>query len=287
MPPVVAFIPSPSKAIIHLGPLPLHAYGLVLAIGVLVAARVAEVRWARAGHDPNDITRIAVGVVIAGVVGARAYHLMTDYQLYSHDWLKAFKIWDGGLSIWGAVAGGAIAVVVLARRHHLDTLGIMDAMAPGVVLAQAIGRWGNWFNQELFGGPTKLPWGLEISPAKRPPGYARYSTFQPTFLYESLWCLAVFAVLVWVERRYRLRKGQAFALYAALYPFGRFWFENMRIDPAHHVAGLRINAWVSLGVCVLAAASFVVAGRYAPPADRPAGTTVEAAGNAGDRVEVE
>jgi prolipoprotein diacylglyceryl transferase len=257
----LAYIPSPSRGVFYIGPIPLHVYGLMLAIGVLAATRVAEIQWARAGHDPKDIAEIAVGIVIGGVVGARVYHLMTDYQLYTHDWVKALKIWDGGLSMWGVLAGGIIAVVILTRRRHYDTLGIMDALAPGIVLAQAIGRWGNYFNQELFGTPSKLPWALKIDPTKRPAGYVQYSTFHPTFLYESLYCLAIFGFLLWVSRRFRLYRGQMAALYIALYTFGRFWFENMRIDPAHHVGGLRINAWVSLGVFFVAVAWFVVAGR--------------------------
>ena len=140
--------------------------------------------------------------------------------------------------IWGAVIGGAIAVIVITRRRHMSTLAVMDCMAPGIVLAQAIGRWGNYFNQELFGKPTTLPWALEIAPAHRPLGYVQYATFQPTFLYESLACLAIFAILLLVERRVHLTLGQTFALYVILYTFARFWFENMRIDPAHHIAGI-------------------------------------------------
>jgi prolipoprotein diacylglyceryl transferase len=263
----LAFIPSPARGIYYLGPVPLHAYGLMLAIGVVVAVTVAERRWANRGHDPSEIGAMAVWIIIAGVVGARLYHLITDYQLYTHHWAKAFAIWDGGLGIWGAVGGGAIAVAVLARRNRLDTVALMDALAPGVVLAQAIGRWGNYFNQELFGGPTRLPWGLEIAPAKRPHGYRQYRTFQPTFLYESLWCLAVYAVLIWAERRFRLRRGQTAALYVGLYTLGRFWFENMRIDPAHIVGGMRINAWVSAGVCLTALAVFVSLGRRGLPVE--------------------
>lgn len=248
MPSLLAAIPSPAHGVLHLGPIPLHAYGLCLAAGVIVATVIAERRWARRGHDPKDIGDIAVWVVIAGVLGARLYHVLTDYELYTHHPLKAFYIWDGGLGIWGAVAAGAIAVLVLARRRHLDVLGIMDAIAPGVVLAQAIGRWGNYFNQELFGRPTTLPWALEIDPAHRPARYHQYSTFQPTFLYESLWCLVVYAILLQVERRFRLRKGQTLALYIALYTAGRFVFENMRSDYAHTIGGLRVNAWASLAL---------------------------------------
>ncbi len=274
--PYLAYIPSPARGVYYVGPIPLHVYGLMLAIGVLAATRVAEIQWARAGHEPKDIAEIAVGVIIGGVVGARAYHLMTDYQLYTHDWVKALKIWDGGLSIWGVLGGGIIAVVILTRRHHYDTLGIMDALAPGIVLAQAIGRWGNYFNQELFGTPSKLPWALEIDPAKRPAGYLQYATFHPTFLYESLYCLAIFGFLMWATRHIRFQRGQVAALYIALYTFGRFWFENMRIDPAHHVAGLRINAWVTLGIFIVAVAWFVLAGRAGEHADGP--YTSEASG---------
>ncbi|MCZ7528305.1 MAG: prolipoprotein diacylglyceryl transferase [Acidimicrobiia bacterium] len=194
-------------------------------------------------------------------MGARVYHVITDYQLYTDDWLGVFRIWSGGLSIWGAVAGGAIAVVVLARVRRLDTLALMDAMAPGIALAQAIGRWGNWFNQELFGRPTDLPWGLEIDPARRPAGYEQTETFHPTFLYESLWCLAIAGTLIWAEKRFRFARGQTFALYVALYTFGRFWFENLRIDTAHEVLGLRVNAWVSIGLFVASLAWFAWLGR--------------------------
>jgi prolipoprotein diacylglyceryl transferase len=267
-PALLAFIPSPSQGVFHLGPLPLHLYGLTLAIGVVTATYVAEHRWKRMGHDPKEISQIAVWVVIAGVIGARVYHVITDYQLYTHDPLKALQIWSGGLGIWGAVAGGAIAVVILARKHHLDTLQLCDAIAPGVVLAQAIGRWGNYFNQELFGRPSTLPWALEISKTHRPPQYQNFATFQPTFLYESLWCLLVFGVLLWAEKLPSHRKGQTFALYIALYTAGRFVFENMRSDPAHIIAGLRINAWVSIVLFVIGVAWFVwLARRPADPDD--------------------
>jgi prolipoprotein diacylglyceryl transferase len=259
--PYLAYIPSPGRGVYYIGPLPLHVYGLMLAIGVLAATRIAEIQWTHAGHKASDIAEIAVGIVIGGVVGARVYHVMTDYQLYTHDWVKALKIWDGGLSMWGVLGGGIIAVVILTRRRHYDTVGIMDALAPGIVLAQAIGRWGNYFNQELFGTPSKLPWALEIDPGKRPAGYLQYATFHPTFLYESLYCLAIFGFLMWASRHVRLYRGQMAALYIALYTFGRFWFENMRIDPAHHIGWLRINAWVSLCVFIIAVVWFVLAGR--------------------------
>jgi phosphatidylglycerol---prolipoprotein diacylglyceryl transferase len=167
------------------------------------------------------------------------------------------------------VIGGGIAVVVITRRRHLDTLAVMDCMAPGIVLAQAIGRWGNYFNQELFGKPSTLPWALEIAPNHRPPGYIKYATFQPTFLYESLACLAIFGVLLVVERRVALKRGQTFALYVILYTFARFWFENMRIDTAHHIGPLRLNAWVSALLFVGGVAWFVWLGRHEEPQRRP------------------
>jgi phosphatidylglycerol---prolipoprotein diacylglyceryl transferase len=267
-----ASIPSPADG--NLGPI--HMYGLILAVGVLVGVSIAERRWRRRGYPRDGIYDIAFWVVIWGVIGARLYHVVSDYQLFEHDALRAVQIWRGGLSIWGAVLGGAIAVLVTTRRRHMDTLAVMDCMAPGIVLAQAIGRWGNYFNQELFGKPSTLPWALEIARAHRPLGYVQYATFQPTFLYESLYCLAVFGVLLLVEHRARLKRGQTFALYVALYTFGRFWFENMRIDTAHHIGPLRLNAWVSMIVCVAAVAWFVWLGRHEQPQRRPGATMGEA-----------
>jgi prolipoprotein diacylglyceryl transferase len=263
----VAFIPSPKHGIVHIGPLPLHAYGLMLAIGVLVATRVAESRWRRTGRDAREFGAIVVPVVIAGVIGARIYHLFTGYKWSDGGVVGAFEIWKGGLSIWGAVGGGLVAVVVLARRRHLDTLLVMDVIAPGVVLAQAIGRWGNYFNQELFGRPTKLPWALEIDVAHRPPGFTQYATFHPTFLYESLWALVVFGTLLLVERRFTLKRGQTFALYVAMYTFGRIWFEALRIDDATRIFGVRFNLLLSIVLCVFGIVWFVWLGRRRPNAE--------------------
>jgi len=261
----LAYIPSPEHGIYYVGPLPLHMYGLMLAIGVLVAAWVAEKRWEAAGHDPKEIGQIAVPVIIGGVVGARVYHLFTGYKWSEGGIVGTVEIWKGGLSIWGAVAGGAIAVVIMARRHKLDVLALMDALAPGIVLAQAIGRWGNYFNQELFGRPTTLPWALEIDPAHRPAGYEKYATFHPTFLYESLWCLAVFGILLWAERRFHFKRGQTFALYIALYTFGRVWFEALRVDEASKIFGIRFNLLLSAVLCVFGIVWFVWLGRRPQP----------------------
>jgi len=257
----VAFIPSPSHGIVHIGPLPLHAYGLMLAIGVLVAAKVAETRWTSRGRDVKDFSAIVVPVVIAGVVGARVYHLFTGYKWSDGGLVGTVEIWKGGLSIWGAVGGGFIAVVVLAHRRHLDSLVLMDVIAPAVVLAQAIGRWGNYFNQELFGRPTTLPWGLEIDKAHRPPGFENFATFHPTFLYESLWCMLVFGTIVVVERRFVLKRGQVFAMYIAMYCFGRIWFEALRIDDATRIFGIRFNLLLSIVLSVFGIIWFVWLGR--------------------------
>jgi prolipoprotein diacylglyceryl transferase len=265
MSPLFGSIPSPSSG--NLGPF--HLYGVILAVGVLVAVYVAEQRWRHRGYPRDGIYDISFWVVIWGVIGARLYHVITDYELFEHDPWRAFQIWRGGLGIWGAVIGGAIAVVVITHRRKMPTLAVMDCMAPGIVLAQAIGRWGNYFNQELFGKPSTLPWALEIAPSHRPSGYLQYSTFQPTFLYESLACLAIFGVLLLVEKRASLKLGQTFALYVVLYTFARFWFENLRIDPAHEIAGMRLNAWVSILVCLAAIAWFVWLGRHRPPQRRP------------------
>jgi len=238
----------------------------MLAIGVLAATRVAEKRWVRFGNDPKDFSGVVVPVVIAGVIGARIYHLFTGYNWSDGGLAGTVQIWKGGLSIWGAVLGGLIAGLILARRRHFDGLVLMDAIAPGLVLAQAIGRWGNYFNQELFGRPTTLPWGLEIDLAHRPVGYEHYATFHPTFLYESLWCLFVFATLLIVENRFALKRGQVFALYIAMYTFGRIWFEALRIDDATKIFGIRFNLLLSIALCILGAFWFVWLGRRP---DRP------------------
>ena len=262
---MLASIPSPSNGTIDVGPLPVHAYGLLLAIGVLVAAKIAQVRWVRRGYDQRAFDDLVIWVVIGGVVGARVYHLFTGYDWDAGGLSGTLKIWEGGLSIWGVLGGGALAVVVVARVKHLETLVLLDCMAPALLAAQAIGRWGNWFNQELFGRPTDLPWGLEIDPVNRPTEYLADSTFHPTFLYESLYCLLLIGVLLWAERRFRFRKGQAVALYLAMYTFGRFFFENLRIDPSEKLFGLRFNAWVSALICIGTAAWFVWLGRNGKP----------------------
>jgi prolipoprotein diacylglyceryl transferase len=252
----------------------------MLALGVLAAAYVTEKRWEAKGGDPKEIGAIAIPVVVCGILGARIYHLFTGYSWDEHGILGTVQIWNGGLSIWGAVAGGAIAVIVVARVRHLDTYMLMDCIAPGLVLAQAIGRWGNYFNQELFGRPTDLPWALKIDVNHRPAGYEFNETFHPTFLYESLWCLLVFGTLIWAERRFRFRRGQTFALYVALYTFGRIWFEWLRVDDASKIFGVRFNLLLSVVLCIGSTIWFVWLGRHHAPDATESARTVDAAPSA-------
>jgi prolipoprotein diacylglyceryl transferase len=258
---VFASIPSPGHDSIDIGPLHLRAYGLIIAVGVYVAVRWARTRWVARGGRAADITDLAVWCVPAGLVGARLYHVATDWELFRGHWFDVVKIWQGGLGVWGGVAGGAIAGVIVARRRGLNLPVLFDVAAPVIPLAQAIGRFGNWFNQELFGRPTDLPWALRIDPSHRPADYVEHPTFHPTFLYESLWNLTVVGIVLLVERRLRLRTGRLFAVYVAAYTFGRFWIEMLRIDPANRIAGLRVNDWVSVLLFACAVGVLVVSGR--------------------------
>jgi prolipoprotein diacylglyceryl transferase len=261
---LLAAIPSPPSNALHIGPLQLRAYGLMIAVGVIAAVYWAERRWAARGGQPGDISAIALWAVPAGVIGARIYHVVTDFELYTHHPWRAFAVWDGGLGIPGGIAAGVIAGLVVARRRHLPIPALLDTVAPTLALAQAIGRWGNWFNQELYGRPTTLPWAIHIDPAHRPAGLEHVATYHPTFLYESLWNLAVVGVILLVERSHRLRPGRLFAVYVAGYALGRFFIERLRIDYAHTIAGLRVNEWVSL-VLFVAATVAVATGLVAQP----------------------
>ena len=250
----LASIPSPAKGAINFGPLQLNAYGGLIALGAVVAVMMVSKRWKNSGGDPDDIAAISLFAIPAGVIGARLYHVATDWKSYRGNWGQALRIWDGGLGIWGGVALGTIVGLWVGRRRGLSMLGLLDAAAPSLPLAQAIGRWGNWFNVELFGGPTNLPWGLEVPLSKRPKSLESFTTFHPTFLYESLWNIFVVVLVLLVGRRYgrRLSKGRLFAVYVAGYSFGRFWIERIRTDPASTLLGLRINEWTSSILFVLA-----------------------------------
>jgi prolipoprotein diacylglyceryl transferase len=212
---------------------------------------------------------VAVWAVPFGVVGGRIYHVITDHDLYfgagKHP-IEALYVWRGGLGVWGAIALGALGVALAAHRRGIRLLPVLDTMAPTVLVAQALGRWGNWFNQELFGRPTSLPWGLEIDPQHRPEGYAAYTTFHPTFLYEFLWNLGAFGVVIWAERRFRLGHGRVAALYVMAYTLGRGWIEMLRIDNVElkDVGGLRFNVWTSIVLFLAALVYFVVSTRRHP-----------------------
>jgi prolipoprotein diacylglyceryl transferase len=268
---VVAWsIPSPSQGVWHVGPFPIRAYALCIIAGVVAAVWLGERRWVARGGRPGQIGDVAIWAVPFGIVGGRLYHVITDNGNYfgqGKNPVAALYIWQGGLGIWGAIALGAVGAYIGARRAGLWFPPLADALAPGIVVAQAIGRWGNWFNQELFGKPTDLPWALEIpDPAKRPEGYTQFDTFHPTFLYESLWDLGVAGLVIWADRRFRLGHGRAFALYVAAYCAGRVWIEALRIDPveANDVLGLRLNVWTSIVLFIAAAAYFVISARRRP-----------------------
>ena len=260
----LASIPSPSDNTI----LGLRAYGLMIALGVLAAVWLSRRRWADRGGDPEDISTIALWAVPAGLVGARLYHVITDWKRYFPDQpVDALKIWEGGLGIPGGIALGVAVGVLVGRRLGIRLPVGLDAVAPALPLAQAIGRLGNWWNQELFGRPTDLPWGLEIDPANRPAGYAEVETFHPTFLYEGLWNLALVALLVVLDRRRLLRPGNLIVVYVGGYALGRLWVEALRIDPASLVLGVRVNIWMSAALLVGVAVVLAVRGVRRRPGD--------------------
>ncbi|GAA3857089.1 prolipoprotein diacylglyceryl transferase [Amycolatopsis tucumanensis] len=271
---VLAAIPSPPQGVWQIGPVPLRAYALCIIAGIVVAIWWGNRRYAARGGSPGTVTDVAVFAVPFGIIGGRIYHVATDYWRYfgpgKNPW-DALKIWDGGLGIWGAIAFGALGAWIGCRRAGVSLPPFADAVAPGIAVAQAIGRLGNYFNQEVYGRPTSLPWGLEIYRRIDPVtgrednlgGVAvdgnPVAVVQPTFLYEMLWIALVVALLVWADRRWRLGHGRVFALYVAGYTLGRFWIELLRDDPATEVFGLRINTIVSAVVFAGAVAYFVAA----------------------------
>ncbi|MGH3414946.1 MAG: prolipoprotein diacylglyceryl transferase [Actinocrinis sp.] len=274
----LAFLPSPTSAQLKLGPFPLRYYALCIIVGIVIAVWLSERRWRARGGEPNVITDVAIWAVPFGLVGGRLYHVITDYELYftsGKDWVRAFYIWDGGLGIWGAIALGAVGAWIGGRRRGVRLPPLADVLAPGIVLAQAAGRWGNWFNNELFGDPTTKPWGLTIhcmddttraaTPCSGIPGTTTVAGhFQPTFLYESIWCVIVALAVIWAERRFRLGHGRTFAAYVLGYTIGRGWIEHLRSDYAHHIAGLRLNDWTAIVVGVGALLYLIISSRARP-----------------------
>jgi prolipoprotein diacylglyceryl transferase len=272
---VIAYFPSPPQGVWHLGPIPLRAYALFIIVGIIAALLIGDRRWAARGGERGVIYDIALWAVPFGLIGGRLYHLATDWRTYFGEGgagpIAALRIWDGGLGIWGAVALGGVGAWIACRRRGIPLPAFGDAIAPGIVLAQAIGRIGNYFNQELFGRETTMPWGLEIFYRRDPAGFVDVHSLdgvstgqlamvvQPTFLYELLWNLLVFAILIYLDRRFTIGHGRLFAAYVALYCVGRFWVELLRDDTATHIAGIRINSFTSTFVLIGAVVYLVLA----------------------------
>ena len=282
---LISSIPSPSRNGLELGPLELRAYGAMIALGVLAAVWMSRRRWDARGGDPEQISRIALWAVPAGLVGARLYHVITDWRKFQEEgWLEVFAIWHGGLGIPGGMAAGILVGLWMVRRQGMDRGETLAAVVPALPLAQAVGRFGNWFNQELFGSPTDLPWGLEIDEAHRPAQYLDVETFHPTFLYEAVWNLLLCGLLVVLDRN-RLRRGapalvtdprrvsrpgSLLAVYVLGYGLGRLWIEAVRIDPASLLWGVRINIWMSLVLIVVSGLYLLITRRRTPGRRGPA-----------------
>jgi prolipoprotein diacylglyceryl transferase len=277
---MLASIPSPSVNGFHVGPLFFHFYGLCYVVGITAAVMLTRRLWRAKGGDPELIYTVALWGVPAGIIGGRLYHDITSWNEVPHNWWGWLAVWQGGLGIWGGILGGVIGGVIPLRRAGVSVTRFMDAAAPGLLVAQAIGRVGNYFNQELFGGPTSLPWALHISPEHRPAAYLGYATFQPTFLYELIFDLALAATLVWIIRHRRIRAPGIFALYVTGYSAFRIFEETLRVDPAHHILGERLNFWVASLLTLAGIAWFAYTQRAArgsppPPAERLAGAVSE------------
>lgn len=252
-----AFIPSPPANGFHIGPLFIHAYGLAYVVGVIAAIVITRRRWEALGGSKELVYEIAMWGFPAGLVGGRIYFDITTPSQMPQHWWGPFAIWDGGLGIWGGIALAAVVSIWRLRRRGVNVGMFMDAVAPALLVAQAIGRIGNYFNQELFGLPTKLPWGLQIAAAHRPPGYGAYSTFNPTFLYELIWDLLLAFGLVQLGKRTKVKAPGLFALYVAGYSFARLGEEQLRIDYSEYVLGMRLNFFVALLLCIAGLVWFV------------------------------
>jgi phosphatidylglycerol---prolipoprotein diacylglyceryl transferase len=272
----LATIPSPAQGVWYLGPIPLRAYALCILVGIAVAIVITQRRWKARGGDPVIVIDIATWAVPFGVVGGRIYHVITSPEAYfgkGGDPVKALYIWQGGLGIWGAVVLGGVGAWIGCRRNGIKLPPFADAVAPGVVVAQAIGRLGNWFNNELYGRATDLPWGLQIHEWNSATGEAARDNagnpevlgyYHPAFLYESLWDIFTAIVLIFADRRWKLGHGRVFALYIAVYSIGRGWIETLRIDEANHILGLRLNVWTAILVFVGGLTYFIVSARRRP-----------------------
>jgi prolipoprotein diacylglyceryl transferase len=277
---MLAFIPSPPASGIHLGPLFVHAYGLMYVIGIALAIRITARRWAAAGGDRALVYDVAVWAVPAGLVGARIYFdLTTPFDITPHAWWGPLAIWRGGLGVWGGIAAGAVTGIWRVRRAGADVGLFMNAVAPALLVAQAVGRVGNYFNQELFGKPSTLPWALEVSPAARtaagiPVADLKYATFQPSFLYEMIFDLALAAFLVWLGRRGRIRPQGLFALYVAGYSAYRIFEETIRTDSSAYLLGLRLNFFTAVTMTAVGLAWFIAVQRRGGERLVPAGSAL-------------
>lgn len=263
-------LPSPSSSILELGPLAIRYYALAIILGVAVAVTLGSRRAQAMGAPKSLVSDVAVMAVPFGVIGGRIYHVITTPEPYfgrNGDPVSALYIWEGGLGIWGAISLGAVGALIafryLQRKNDLKIsfAQFADAIAPGILLAQGIGRFGNWFNQELFGRPTELPWALEIDPRNRPIGYSQFETFHPTFLYEAIWVAIVALLLIRLTPRLASHPGRIFAAYVALYSLGRLFIEQLRIDTANEILGLRLNTFTSITAIVIAAIVYANIGR--------------------------
>ena len=242
---LLAAIPSPSVNGFFLGPLHIHFYALMYLVGITLAVLLGRRRWQAMGGDPELVDDMALWGVPFGILCGRLYFDLTTPKDIPPHWWGPLAVWDGGLGIWGGVALATAVCVWRLRRAGVPVAAMMDALAPCLLIAQAIGRIGNYFNQELFGGPTSLPWGLEIAPAHRPPGYLQYATFHPTFLYELVWDLLLAGLLVWLGRGGKVRQGSLFALYVAGYSAFRIFEESLRVDYSQYFLGLRLNFYIA------------------------------------------
>ncbi len=257
-------IPSPPQGVWYLGPLPLRAYGWLIALGMIVAVIITRKRYAARGGDPELVFDVAMWAIPIGIIGARLYHVTTSWQGYfgahGNPW-DVMKIWEGGIGIWGGVAFGFLGGWIALKRRGMRIGPFVDSIAPALLIAQAIGRLGNWFNQELFGAPTTLPWGLEIDAAHTPAGYAIGTLFHPTFLYELLWNLTMAIILILLDRRVRFAGGQVMLCYIMMYTAGRVWIEMLRIDTANTLFGLRVNVVIMAATFIAALIGFILVGR--------------------------
>ncbi|MCL2470628.1 MAG: prolipoprotein diacylglyceryl transferase [Propionibacteriaceae bacterium] len=261
------FLPSPAHGVWYLGPVPIRGYAMSILAGIVVAFILARHRWKKWGGDTNQFETMTLVSVIVGIIGARIYWIIIEWPRYfgpEGTWYRMFFVWEGGLGIWGGITFGFITGWLLCRHYKIPFLRLADSIAPAFLIAQGIGRLGNWWNQELYGLPTTLPWALKIDVEHRVAGYEQYATFHPTFLYEMLWDILGALVLLWLERRFRLGRGKVFALYIAIYAIGRCWIEFLRIDPVQIVGGLRINVWPTMAGGVVGIVLFLWLAKHRP-----------------------